>query len=136
MRTFEDDLIYPEPLYRGGSYLVSLRRPVHWYIKRACSKGKTFGTTHVSTIMPLLVDKIFGKSVDQEEIDLSLNLDCMVNSEAEYVQKELEYMILSEIISYFPKIAAELPEELYQLNEMDLVINVPELYEQQRGYFF
>lgn len=142
MRPFEDDdPVYPKPPYAGGKYLLSLRRPVNWYVKRAERKGKTFVSSHVRKIIPLIVEKIFDPLTDQtrliEEIDLSLNLDCMINGEADFVKQELEYLVLAEILAHFPNIAAELPEEMYWVNErLELIINVPDLYEEQRGYFF
>lgn len=122
--------------YAGGSYLISLREPLHWYVKHVMPKGKTYGTMHIKTIFPLLIEKIFGKEIDQEAVDLALNLDCMVSSEAEYVQAELERRILAVVLANFPQIGAEIPEDFYQFTGMDLVINVPSAYEDQRGYFF
>lgn len=142
MRTFdEDDSVYPRPPYEGGKYLLSLHRPVNWYVRRAERKGKSYSSSHVKEIIPLIVEKIFDPETDHtqlhEELDLSLNLDCMINGEADFVKQELEHQILAEVLAHFPNIAAQLPEDMYWVTErLELVINVPELYEDQRGYFF
>lgn len=137
MKTFDRGGIYPEPPYRGGNHVISLRNVANWYIRRACEKGKTYSSTNVSDIMTALVDKFFGdEEYDEEEQYKLLNLDCMVNREAEYVLEELEHRISQAILGHFPKIAAELPRHFYLFNKMDLIIDVPPNYEDQRGYFF
>jgi hypothetical protein len=127
---------YPEPPYQGGSYLLSLRGPANWYIRRVCSKGKDAHETNVELILRILVDKIFGNEDQDDDIGHAFNMDCIVNKEAEFVQSELEYMILAQITAYFPKIGAELPDDYYYLEKRDLIIEVPDRYEDQRGYFF
>ena len=142
MRPFDDDdPVYPKPPYEGGRYCVSLHRPVNWYVRRAVEKGKTYSSCHVKEIIPRIVEKVFDVTSDdsqlQEELDLSLNLDCMINGEADFVKKELEYLVLAEVLAHFPNIAAELPEDMYWVTErLELIINVPDRYEEQRGYFF
>lgn len=137
MRAFDDESVYPRPPYQGGRYVIGLSRPANWYIRRATEKGKSFGTCNVKQIIPLIVEKLFDVAIDQEELDLALNLDCMIGTEADFVKQELEYLALAEIMAYFPNIASELPEDMYWITEkLELVINVPDLYEQQRGYFF
>lgn len=138
MSLFDDiEREYPTPVYKSGQYLIGLNRPIQWYVRRAVAKGKTFGTSHVKTVIPLIVDKVFFKDIDEEALDLSLNLDCIIGSEAEYVKTELEHRITGELLSYFPKIASHLDDRYWWLTEnMELVINVPDDYEEQRGNFF
>jgi hypothetical protein len=141
MRTFDDDPAYPKPPYQGGQYILGLHRPINWYVRRAQEKGKTYSSCHVKSIIPLIVEKVFDPEMDQsqlhEELDLSLNLDCMINGEADFVKQELEHQVLAEILAHFPNVAAELPESMYWVTErLELVINVPHRYEEQRGYFF
>lgn len=141
MSRFDNDPAYPKPPYEGGRYLVGLQRPINWYVRRATEKGKTFNSCHVKEVIPLIVEKVFDPETDhtklQEELDLALNLDCMINGEADFVKQELEHLILGEVLAWFPNIAAELPEDMYWITErLELVINVPERYEEQRGYFF
>jgi hypothetical protein len=137
MKISDDDSVYPQPPIKGGRYVVSLHRPINWYVKRAILKGKTFGTSNVKIIVPTLIGKIFGEIVDQEELNLALNLDCMIGSESDFVLQEMEHLILGEVLSYFPQLGAIIPDYLYHLNEkMELIINVPNRYEDQRGYFF
>lgn len=133
MKTFDDN-----SSYKGGEYLISLRRPAHWYMKRVQGKGKSYCDSNIDIIFPILIDKIFGQEIDKlDDIELAFNMDCIVQKEAEYVQKELEYRILAEIMAFFPKIGAYLPDYYYRLaGSMDLVITVPDRYEAQRGYFF
>jgi hypothetical protein len=136
MKTF-DGSGYPVPPYRGGNHVISLRNPANWYIRRVCEKGKTYSTTNVIEIMEALVHKFFGDEEYSEFDQMQLlNLDCMVNKEAEYVLAEMEHRISSEILGHFPKIGSELPRRFYLLNKMDLIIDVPPNYEDQRGYFF
>lgn len=136
MRKSNHSSYYPDPPYRGGPYLLSLRGPANWYIRRVCAKGKEAYDTNVELILRILVDKIFGNENEDDDIELALNMDCIVNKEAEYVQSEMNYLILAQITAHFPKIGAELPDDYYHLEKRDLIIEVPELYEDQRGYFF
>ncbi|YP_009212858.1 hypothetical protein AVU38_gp009 [Ralstonia phage RSL2] len=141
MRPFDDDPVYPKPPYEGGKYLVDLHRPINWYVRRATEKGKSYSSCHIKEILPLIVEKVFDLTSDhsqlQEELDLALNLDCMINGEADFVKQELEHLVLGEVLAWFPNIAAELPDDMYWLTErLELIINVPERYEEQRGYFF
>lgn len=141
MRTFDDDPAYPRPPYDGGRYKLGLHRPINWYVRKASEKGKTFSSCHIKEIIPLIVEKVFDPEMDQsqlhEELDLALNLDCMINGEADFVKQELENLILAEVLAFFPNIAAELPENMYWVTDrLELIINVPERYEEQRGYFF
>uniref|UniRef100_A0AAU7PFV1 Uncharacterized protein n=1 Tax=Burkholderia phage vB_BgluM-SURPRISE13 TaxID=3159457 RepID=A0AAU7PFV1_9VIRU len=141
MRLFDDDPVYPKPPYDGGRYKLGLHRPINWYVKRATEKGKTYSSCHIKEIIPLIVEKVFDPEMDQsqlhEELDLALNLDCMINGEADFVKQELENLVLAEVLAFFPDIAAELPEDMYWVTErLELIINVPERYEEQRGYFF
>jgi hypothetical protein len=141
MRTFDDDPAYPRPPYDGGRYKLGLHRPINWYVRKATEKGKTFSSCHIKEIIPLIVEKVFDPEMDQsqlhEELDLALNLDCMINGEADFVKQELENLILAEVLAFFPNIAAELPENMYWVTDrLELIINVPERYEEQRGYFF
>lgn len=136
MKAFDED-VYPHPVYRAGTYCISLRKVANWYARQAISKGKTYSNCHVKSIIPLIVDKVFFIGVDEEELDLSLNLDCMIADEAEFVKKELEFQITGEVLAFFPKIASQLDEKYWSLtDEMELYIYVPELYEEQRGRFF
>jgi hypothetical protein len=136
MQTFDKDG-HPLPPYRGGNHLISMRAPVHWYLRRVVEKGKYRHETHVKELMVMLIDKFFG---DEEFSTFDamklLNLDCIVNREADFVLEELELMIADAILGHFPRLGAELPKNFYQFNEMDLLIDVPPDYEDQRGYFF
>lgn len=136
MKTFDRDG-YPDPPYRGGNHVISLRNPANWYIRRACEKGKTYNSTNVIELMEAIVHKFFGdEEYDEDAQYRLLNLDCMVNKEADYVLKEMEYRISNAILGHFPKIGSELPRHFYLFNKMDLIIDVPPNYEDQRGYFF
>lgn len=136
MRPSDHEYSFYKAPYEGGKYVLSLRDPWHWYNKRIVLKGKRESQTYIDTLLRLLVDKTFGQEIDQEEVDLCLNLDCMVSTEAAFVQAELEKKILAEVLARFPQIGAELPEDFYRYIGMDLVIYVPKDYEDQRGYFF
>lgn len=141
MRTFDDHPAYPKPPYDGGKYVLGLHRPINWYVRRATQKGKSYSNCGIGQIIRLIVEKVFDPEMDQsqlnEELDLALNLDCMITGEAEYVKQELERLVLAEVLAFFPNIAAELPEDMYWVTErLELIINVPDRYEDQRGFFF
>lgn len=84
----------------------------------------------------MLVAKMFGdEDYDDDQVDALLNLDCIARREAEVVKRKIETMILNQVLGYFPKIGAYLPERMYLLKGKDLLIDVPLHYDDQRGSF-
>lgn len=141
MRTFEEDVIAPiglPPGIKPGKVLIPLHRPVAWYKAKAMQKGKTISTTKCQDVISLVTaSKVFNNEIDENLLDLALNLDCIINHEAEYVKEQLRIQIWAEVSLYFPKIGYQVPEDYFSFNaRTDLVIHVPKNYELQRGVFF
>lgn len=136
MRSF-NDFHYPEPPVTPGNYLLGLGAIRTWYNRRVETKGKLPHENNLDEILPIIIDRVFGNVNESEEkIDLLLNLDCIIKDESEYVKKKIEEMVLAQVVSMFPKIAANIPTDHYFILEKDLIISVPQTYEDQRGYFF
>lgn len=137
MKIYDDYPPFAKPPYRKGQYIISLHRPVNWYQRLAIKKGKTYESTNIEHIIPMIVSKVFSESIDEKELYLFLNMDCIVHREAEETVEELIYLVQAELLGFFPTIGAELPPGTYWVSEdMELFINVPRTFEEQRGLFF
>lgn len=137
MRRSDEEFDYPKPPVKPGNYLIGLAPVRNWYNRLVMTKGKSPSENNLDLILPVLVDQVFGiENEDSDKVDLFLNLDCIIKDEATYVKDKLEKLLLSQVTSVFPKIGAVLKPSHYTLYEKDLLIDVPNLYEDQRGYFF
>lgn len=137
MRTSDEEFDYPKPPVKPGNYLISLTPVRTWYNALVLKKGKTPSENNLDLILPVLVDQVFGvTNDDSDKVDLFLNLDCIIKDEATFVKSKIEQMVLGEVTAILPKIGAVLKSDHYTLFEKDLLIDVPNTYEDQRGYFF
>lgn len=136
MRICEDHE-YPQPPVKPGNYLIGLSSVRNWYNKVVLKKGKSPNENNLDLILPILVDRVFGvENEHSDKIDFYLNLDCIIKDEAVFVKEQLEKLLVGQVTSVFPKIGAVLKPDYYTLFEKDLLIDVPSMYEDQRGYFF
>ena len=121
----------------GGGYLISLANARRWYVKYACTKGKENHETEIEVVIHEVMKKVFDHDYDRELLYSSLNLDCMVNQEADRVIEKMEFLLLEAVFGFIPDIAAHVPDHLwYVTDQLDLVIHVPDNEEDQRGIFY
>lgn len=123
-------------MYRPGKYAISLTGQRIWYIQQAVKKGVLDTRSHVHDIIPEVVKHALGQEYDRDAVALALNLDCRIGKEAEQIFQDLTRMVTVEVLRYFPKLGAQLPEHYFTYEGKDLYINVPKTFEEQLGYFF
>lgn len=136
MKTSEWDFDYPQPLYTGGKYRISLLRAVIWYEQKIPKKGDRVTQSQVVEFLPELVKGILGDVCDRDRVLECIGLDWVIDERAEYIMREMTNLITGELLRYFPKLGAFIPEHYYYVDGKDLYFHVPIEYEEQRGVFF
>lgn len=124
-----------EPL-PSGKFAVSLRTAGNWYVRHVGKKGISYSACHARLIVNEIVLKAFDNQYSQQSITEWMEQDLVSGLEAELVQQRLEEIILVSILAHFPDIASHVPEAYFYTINFDLIINVPETPEEQRGIFF
>lgn len=130
------DFDYPQSDYTTGWYRISLAKPANWYEKHLLPKGDKTIKSQIEDIIPSLINGLFGHECHLDEISKLMYQDWIVDSKTEDVTNRLRTHLLAEVLRFFPKLGAYVPEHMYYVKGKELFIHVPNSYEEQRGIFF
>lgn len=123
--------------YRGGIYRIGLAPLFNWYNRVTMKRGKDHFDNHIEDILSLLIPHLLSEDpIEEDELKYMLNMDCIVGHDAQRMEALLKTGILSSVLGVFPKLGSYIPHERYYLLGRELIIDVPDLYEEQIGYFF
>lgn len=111
-------------------------RVVIWYEQKIPKKGNRIKQSQAVEFLPELVKNVLGGEFDRDLVVGYINQDWLVDEQADHVMKEMTHLITGELLRYFPKLGAFVPEHYYHVDGKDIYFHVPIEYEKQRGIFF
>jgi len=121
-----------------GTYVLGLNKAKYYYKSILKRKEKPLEDSRIYEVFRDIVYKVMGEEIDDAILLENLNIDCIIGKEAEEVIQNLLEFITNELLFYFPRLGAFVPDTYYWLTEgfLTLIIRVPDDYEERRGIFF